>query len=969
MSAKGTSGGVRGRRRTFSRKKPLSLVHSLFVFFKQIPKRPPKLCPPLPKMDSIGRRKRRKPAFGDLRLFGSALVLLILASTCCPAQAEISGADDRKRVSNTTKSPFSSVVHLELTGSGTTRQCSGVLLNATTVLTAAQCIYWPRKPSSGMPQAAWVDSIRATPGRNGGLTPFGRIWARDFHVPKEFVAAAASGNLAQAAEFNYAIVRLANSADKRITFMGRMSGVVSSGLLSTVGYPSDKPTGTLWLSTCLGAADGTSPFLATTCDSVNEDGGPFWIEKAKANYIIGIWTSDGTSAKARSLTLTLEGFIRRVLKLPLTVCGLCSPNAICTTNGTTGTCVCKSGFTGNGKTCSSYNPCNTNNGGCHAQASCTNVAGKPSCSCLTGFVGDGITSCALSNPCSKNNGGCDRNAVCSNPAKGVATCVCKSDYFGSGTTCALKNPCTVNGGGCHARATCSNPSNGVAVCTCKLGYFGDGKTSCATSNPCTVDYGGCDVNAICSNPSNGVSTCACKNGYSGTGKTCTKINACAANNGQGPCDNNAACTSVEGTAWCACNPGFTGGGYICEAINPCLQSNGGCDDQATCTFTGPNQRTCACKTGWTGNGVTCNWVNPCLTSNGGCHAQATCNNTGPNQRTCACKSGWVGDGISSCLQCNCSPNADCFPLGSGTTCVCRDGYYGNGTTCTASTIASWSAGRASSLAVLQNGTIIRWPASALQCRISGSPVAVTSLKNVARVYGGTSDFFVKFSNSTLLNCADGGETPQTGVLSYSKGYEMGIYVFASGTVGVWGRNDYGLRTLPAFSGAVQAASGEIDNKSYFLFANGTVVDWVDTFAAHGAGCSFPRVAFPSPLTSVRYVGSAFGGCHYFAIKNDGTLVVWGSNSAGQTNVPAGIAGHVVQVDGGNGHTVALLDDGTLRAWGDNSFGQATIPAGIGKVQRISAGQDFTLAFLQDGSMVSWGRDDVGQLSIPTGLLR
>lgn len=145
--------------------------------------------------------------------------------------------------------------------------------------------------------------------------------------------------------------------------------------------------------------------------------------------------------------------------------------------------------------------------------------------------------------------------------------------------------------------------------------------------------------------------------------------------------------------------------------------------------------------------------------------------------------------------------------------------------------------------------------------------------------------------------------------------------------------------------------------------------------------------------------------HLAAVKADGTVLAWGQNSAGQTNVPAGLSG-VIALAAGFEHTLALKADGTVVAWGSNSFGESTVPAGLSNVRAISAneatsavlkadgtivvwgwaaaavanfppglhdvqafslGSNFMLALQSDGTVVAWGGDYPGQLSAPAGL--
>ncbi|MDZ5461099.1 PxKF domain-containing protein [Azohydromonas lata] len=109
-----------------------------------------------------------------------------------------------------------------------------------------------------------------------------------------------------------------------------------------------------------------------------------------------------------------------------------------------------------------------------------------------------------------------------------------------------------------------------------------------------------------------------------------------------------------------------------------------------------------------------------------------------------------------------------------------------------------------------------------------------------------------------------------------------------------------------------------------------------------------------------------GTFHTVALKRDGTVVAWGWNGLGQTDVPAGL-NHVRAIAAGDGHTVALKDDGTVVAWGDNSQGETTVPAGLSGVRAIAAGYRYTAALKDDGTVVAWGDNSQGQTSVPAGL--
>src|SRR2546423_1391848 len=64
---------------------------------------------------------------------------------------------------------------------------------------------------------------------------------------------------------------------------------------------------------------------------------------------------------------------------------------------------------------------------------------------------------------------------------------------------------------------------------------------------------------------------------------------------------------------------------------------------------------------------------------------------------------------------------------------------------------------------------------------------------------------------------------------------------------------------------------------------------------------------------------AAGAYHSLALKSDGTVVAWGFNATGQSDVPANLR-NVIQMAAGGYHSLALRSDGTAIGWGDNDIG-------------------------------------------------
>ena len=111
---------------------------------------------------------------------------------------------------------------------------------------------------------------------------------------------------------------------------------------------------------------------------------------------------------------------------------------------------------------------------------------------------------------------------------------------------------------------------------------------------------------------------------------------------------------------------------------------------------------------------------------------------------------------------------------------------------------------------------------------------------------------------------------------------------------------------------------------------------------------------------------AVGVSHTMVLRTDGTVLAWGGNLYGQTNVPAGLS-NVVAIAAGNNHCLVLKANGTLMAWGDNGYGQGSVPAGLSNVVAIAAGPVYNLALKADGTVTAWGGDYFGQTDLPAGL--
>ncbi len=176
----------------------------------------------------------------------------------------------------------------------------------------------------------------------------------------------------------------------------------------------------------------------------------------------------------------------------------------------------------------------------------------------------------------------------------------------------------------------------------------------------------------------------------------------------------------------------------------------------------------------------------------------------------------------------------------------------------------------------------------------------------------------------------------TNVQDIAAGSHFSLALKTDKTVWAWGRDDNGQLGNGVVSG------GNADNFTYLTPAQ--VLN----------------------LTNVKAI--AAGNAHSVALREDGTVWVWGSNSLGQlglgdhtsrltpTQVPN--LTNIISIAAGTSHSLALKADGTVFAWGTNALFQlgasgiqeSTTPLqvnGLAGVTLIACGFDHSLAIKPD----------------------
>ncbi|MEO6395799.1 MAG: trypsin-like serine protease [Devosia sp.] len=174
----------------------------------------------------------------------------IVESSTPPAPGEKAGqltvgADDRLQITDSSTYPFTAIGWLfgqnQSDGWAT---CSAALIGPKTVITAAHCVYdhW---------NGGWMKQLMFVPGATDAETaPFGVFDWDSVHILQGYISNYDGETYDSVMPWDLAVINLIEPAGDTLGWLGFQIDNHGNWNAGILGYPADKPEGTMWFAKC-----------------------------------------------------------------------------------------------------------------------------------------------------------------------------------------------------------------------------------------------------------------------------------------------------------------------------------------------------------------------------------------------------------------------------------------------------------------------------------------------------------------------------------------------------------------------------------------------------------------------------------------------------------------------------------------------------------------------------------------------